>query len=120
MESERWGGMGTFRGLGLVCRDSRQELGSCAGKCGEIGPPGRYSPESWEGRTGRKRKVQGPQVGRGPGSPVEGGGMERLLPREVLAPAALIGPAHVHPKKSVTTLKKETNAPVLFAALFVN
>lgn len=47
-------------------------------------------------------------------------GWRGCLPREVLVPAALIGPAHMHPKKSVTTLKKETNAPVLFAALFVN
>lgn len=40
--------------------------------------------------------------------------------REVLVPVALLGPAHMNPKKTVTTLKMERNAPLLFAALSVN
>lgn len=47
-----------------------------------------------------------------------GGGVERL--GEALVPAALLGPAHVHSPKSITTLKMETNGPLLFVVLFVN
>lgn len=58
--------------------------------------------------------------GRRQAGPAGAGGRERPRAWRRRVPAASRGPAHVHPQTSVTALKTETNAPLLFVVLSVS
>lgn len=66
----------------------------------------------------KQRRAANGQGTRGPTDPMEGGGMGAWGWLQV--PVALLDPAQVNSKKSITTSKMETHAPLLFGEVSVN